>query len=126
MAANDGASPDGLLCFSPMVDGRRERTMSDEVYTLGEWRVKAGREADFIAAWQALGRYFAELPNPPGEGTLVQSVDDPQLFYSFGPWDRLEDIEEMRSQPETPAEIGKLMELCEEGRPGAFRVVATA
>jgi hypothetical protein len=24
------------------------------------------------------------------------------------------------------AEIGKLMELCEEGRPGALRVVATA
>lgn len=100
--------------------------MSDEVYTLGAWRARAGREADFIAAWQALGRYFAGLANPPGEGTLLQSVDDPQLFYSFGPWDRLEHIEEMRSRPETPAEIGKLMELCEEGRPGTFRVVATA
>ena len=32
----------------------------------------------------------------------------------------------MRSRPDTAGEIGKLMELCEEGRPGAFRVVATA
>lgn len=100
--------------------------MSGEVYTHGAWRTKEGKEADFIAAWQALGRYFAGLANPPGVGTLLQSVEDPQLFYSFGPWDRLEDIEAMRNQPETPAEIGKLMELCEEGRPGTFRVVATA
>jgi hypothetical protein len=47
-------------------------------------------------------------------------------FYSFGPWRSLDDIQEMRSRPETTGEIGKLVELCEEGRPGTFRVVATA
>jgi len=52
-------------------------------------------------------------------------VDEPQQFYSFGPWRTLGDIQEMRSRSETPEEIGKLMELCEEGRPGTFRVVAT-
>ena len=100
--------------------------MSDEVYTLGAWRVKHECESEFVAAWQALGRYFSSLPHPPGKGTLLQSVDDPQQFYSFGPWHALEDIQAMRSQPETPTEIGKLMDLCEEGRPGTFRVVATA
>ena len=35
-------------------------------------------------------------------------------------------IREMRSQPETPGEIAKIMVLCDEGRPGAYRVVATA
>jgi hypothetical protein len=44
----------------------------------------------------------------------------------FGPWRTLDDIREMRSRAETPTEIGKLMDLCEEGRSGAFRVVATA
>ena len=100
--------------------------MSAEVYTLGAWRAKRGKESEFIAAWQALGRYVNSLPHPPGKGTLVQSVDDPQQFYSFGPWRTLDDIQEMRSQPETPKEIAKLMDLCEEGRPGTFRVVATA
>jgi len=100
--------------------------MSDEVYTLGAWRVKDGKQSEFIATWQALGRYFGSLPHPPGKGTLLQSVDDSQQFYSFGPWRALDDIQEMRSHPETPAEIGKLMDLCEEGRPGTFRVVATA
>jgi hypothetical protein len=56
----------------------------------------------------------------------LQSVDEPQQFYSFGPWRSVDDIQEMRSQPETANEIGKLMDLCEEGRPGAFRFVATA
>ena len=99
--------------------------MSDEVYTLGVWRTKPGRENDFIAAWQALGRHFGGLPHPPGKGTLLQSVDDSQQFYSFGPWRALDDIQDMRSHPDTPTEIGKLMELCEDGRPGTFRVVAT-
>ena len=100
--------------------------MPDEVYTLGAWRAKRGMEREFVAAWQALGRHFGKLPHPPGRGTLLQSVDDPQQFYSFGPWNALDDIQEMRSHPETPKEIGKLMDLCEEGRPGTYRVVATA
>jgi hypothetical protein len=100
--------------------------MSDQVYTLGVWRVKDGKQREFVAAWQALGSYFKSLPHPPGKGTLVQSVDDPQQFYSFGPWQTVDDIQEMRSQAGTQKEIGKLMDLCEEGRPGTFRVVATA
>lgn len=100
--------------------------MSDEIYTLGAWRVKDGKQSEFVEAWNALGGYFRGLPQPPGEGTLLQSIDDPRQFYSFGPWRSLDDIQEMRSRPDTAGEIGKLMELCEEGRPGAFRVVATA
>ena len=97
--------------------------MADEIYTLGAWRVKNGKQDEFVAAWQALGGYFNRLPHPPGKGTLLQSVDQP--FYSFGPWQSLDDIQEMRSQAETGKGIGKLMDLCEEGRPGTFRVVAT-
>jgi heme-degrading monooxygenase HmoA len=101
-------------------------TVSDEIYTLGVWRVKDGKQSDFVDAWRALGRHFRGLPQPPGEGTLLQSLDDPQQFYSFGPWRSLDDIDAMRSHPDTPEEIGNLMDLCEEGNPGAFRVVATA
>jgi hypothetical protein len=99
--------------------------MSDEIYTLGVWLVKAGRQADFIEAWRGLGGFFMSLPHPPGEGTLVQSLDEPRQFYSFGPWRTLDDVQEMRSHPDARREIGRLMELCDEGRPGTFRVVAT-
>lgn len=100
--------------------------MSDEVYTLGVWRVKEGKQSEFVTAWKELGRFFGKLPNPPGEGTLLQSLDEPEQFTSFGPWRTLEDIQQMRSHPDTASEISKLMNLCEEGRPGTFRVVATA
>jgi pimeloyl-ACP methyl ester carboxylesterase len=102
-------------------DGR-----SDEVYTLGVWRVENGKQGEFVAAWKELGRFFRGLPHPPGQGTLVQSLDEPRQFYSFGPWWTLDDIQEMRSHPDAPREIGRLMDLCDEGRPGTFRVVATA
>ncbi|MCZ7526343.1 MAG: antibiotic biosynthesis monooxygenase [Acidimicrobiia bacterium] len=100
--------------------------MPDEIYTLGVWRVKDGKQSEFVEAWKGLGRYFGSLPRPPGQGTLLQSLDEPQQFYSFGPWRTLDDIQEMRSRRDTPTEIAKLMDLCDEGRPGTFRVVATA
>ncbi|MFQ5522539.1 MAG: antibiotic biosynthesis monooxygenase family protein [Acidimicrobiia bacterium] len=100
--------------------------MPDEFYTLGVWRVKAGKEGEFVEAWTRLGHHFRDLPHPPGKGTLLQSLDDPRQFYSFGPWRTLDDIQEMRDHPDSPGEIKALMDLCDEGRPGAFRVVANA
>ena len=97
--------------------------MESDIYTLGVWKVKPGQEGAFIAAWKELGDFFLSLPSPPGPGTLVQSLDDPTQFYSFGPWRSLEDIQAMRADPRTPAEIGKLMALCQEAKPGAFRAV---
>ncbi|MGA7097851.1 MAG: hypothetical protein WB245_09820 [Acidimicrobiia bacterium] len=99
--------------------------MSDEVYTLGVWRIKEGKETEFVEAWKALSSFFRGLPRPPGTGTLVQSTDEPSLFYSFGPWQTLADVEAMRSHPNTRDELARLTDLCEEAHPGTFRVIAT-
>lgn len=99
--------------------------MANEVFTLGAWRVKDGKETEFIEEWRALGRHFGSLGEPPGQGTLVQNVEDPHEFYSFGPWPSLDAVQAMRSHPDTPAVLGKLIALCDEGKPGTFRVVAT-
>ena len=107
-----------------LIRSSREASMPDVVYTLGVWKVKAGQEAAFIAAWKQLGEMFRELEQPPGTGTLIQSLSDPALFYSFGPWTRLEDVEEMRSNPRAQAAIQRLIALCTEATPGTFRVVA--
>lgn len=99
--------------------------MQEVVYTLGVWRVRPGKQNEFIASWKALGEIFFQLPHPPGpKGTLIQSLSDPELLYSFGPWNCLEDIEEMRSDPRAQAGIQRLRDLCTEATPGAFRVVA--
>jgi hypothetical protein len=99
----------------------------EAVYTFGMWRVKPGRQADFIAAWQALGDIFRQLPQPPaGKGTLVQSVSDPALFYSYGPWLSLADIEAMRQNAEARAGLEELRQYCTEAQTGAYRTVAEA
>jgi quinol monooxygenase YgiN len=100
--------------------------MKEVIYTLGVWRVKPGKEAAFIDAWKALGNIFARLPQTPGKGTLIQSLTDPLLFYSFGPWSDLADVEAMRANPEAQEGINQLRELCTEATPGGFRVVAEA
>jgi hypothetical protein len=76
---------------------------------------------------RALGRIFADLPQAPsGKGTLLQSLSDPTLFYSFGPWRSLDDIQAMRGNPQAQAGIAMLRELCTEATPGSFRMVAEA
>ena len=99
--------------------------MTDEVFTLGVWRVKEGMESEFVAAWREVGHHFRGLPEPPGQGTLLQSVEDPNQFYSFGPWRSLDAIQAMRTHAETPRVLGKLTDLCDEAKPGTFQVVAT-
>jgi hypothetical protein len=94
------------------------------VHTLGVWRIKPGHEAEFVEAWKALAEVFSQLPRPPGTGTLIQSVTEPELFYSFGPWDRLEDVQAMRGDPRAQAALQRLMALCTEATPGAFRLIA--
>jgi hypothetical protein len=101
--------------------------MPETIYTLGVWRVKPESESEFIAAWKALGVVFAQLPAPPmGKGTLIQSLTEPSLFYSFGPWPSVEAVQAMRQDPQAQAGISRLRELCTEAIPGSFRLVAEA
>ena len=97
---------------------------SGSAYTLARWHVKEGKEEEFVNVWrQELAEFFLSLPNPQETGTLIRSVEDPQLFYSFGPWRNLDDVREMRSHPHTAEVIGKLRDLCEEATAGDFREV---
>lgn len=101
--------------------------MPQTVYTLGVWRVKSGNETAFIEAWKDLGAIFLWLPHPPpaGQGTLIQSLTDASLFYSFGPWMSLADIQAMREDKTAQDGIARLRTLCVEATPGSFQVVAT-
>jgi quinol monooxygenase YgiN len=104
----------------------KDTPAKESYFTLGVWRVKPGQEAAFIEAWEALGNIFAKLAQPPGKGTLIQSLTDPLLFYSFGPWSSQADVEAMRKNPDAQKGIDTLRELCSEATPGVFRVVAEA
>jgi heme-degrading monooxygenase HmoA len=97
--------------------------MEEQFYTHATWQVKAGNEEAFIAAWKAMGDAF--LANPGAKhGTLIQSVADPTLFFSFGLWESLEQIQAMRNDPAAQEALGKAKELCAEATLGAYRAVA--
>ena len=102
--------------------------MSQSIFTLGEWHVKPGSEEAFVAAWKDLAAIFLQLPQPPTAGTarLIQSLTEPALFYSFGPWPNMAAVQAMRADQSAQAGIARLRELCTEARPGSFKVVADA
>ncbi len=97
--------------------------MNDTAYTLATYRVKNGREDDFISVWNELAETFVNLPNPPIACTLIRSRADRSLFYSFGPWRSHDDIAAMRANPAAGAMFGKLRELCDELTPGNYEVI---
>ena len=101
--------------------------MDEIYYTHAMWKVKPGNEEQFIEAWKAMGAVFMNLPGIPAgstQGTLIQSLSHPTLFYSFGPWSSLEDIEAMRADPQARQAIARTRALCEEATPGNYRLVA--
>jgi heme-degrading monooxygenase HmoA len=97
--------------------------MGAQAYTLAMYRVKAGREGEFVAAWNELASTFSSLPEPPLWGTLIRHRADRTLFYSFGPWRSPEHVRAMRESAEAGAAFARLRELCEELTPGDFEVV---
>ena len=100
--------------------------MEQQPYTLARWMVRSGQEDAFVAAWHELAAYFLALRHPPHWGTLLRSVDEPRLFYSFGPWPSLETIAAMRADPRTPSAIARLTDLCDEADPGTYVVAAAS
>ena len=100
--------------------------MEHQPYTLARWLVKQGQEGAFVAAWHELAAFFLGLRQPPRWGVLLRSVDEPRLFYSFGPWPSLETIAAMRADPRTPDAMARLTNLCDEAAPGTFLVAAAA
>jgi len=91
--------------------------MNGQLFTLGIWKTKQGKEAEFIDAWQAFADWTSG--NVPGaeQGTLLQHEDTPQRFVSFGPWKDHEGVARWRSSPEFKEFAARARNLCEEFEP---------
>jgi quinol monooxygenase YgiN len=86
--------------------------------------VKPGHEQSFIAAWQELARVFSELEARPLWGTLVRSMTDSSVFYSFGPWRSAEDAQAMRADSGAQRAIAAVKENCIEAAPDMCEAIA--
>jgi quinol monooxygenase YgiN len=99
--------------------------MDHTYYTLASWRVRPGHGNEFLRIWRdELATAFLDI-SAVARGTLIQSLEDPGLFYSFGPWESIEEMQQARTDPRVSEAIDKLESLCREAKPGPFRVVLT-
>lgn len=92
-------------------------------FTLATYRVRNGKEAEFVDRWTALAEVFADLDRPPFWGTLIRNRSQPDLFHSFGPWESPDDIVAMRSNARAAAAFQAVRECCDEMTPGDYAVV---
>lgn len=97
-----------------------------QLYTAGEWVAKPGSEEAFIEAWASFARWTAA--NVPGAGPahLTRDKADPLRFIAFGEWDDAASVGAWRERPEFKEFVARTRELCDEGHPGDFQLVATA
>lgn len=93
------------------------------LYTLATWKVKPGREAEFIAAWQAFAEWTSSSQSGAGEGILLQEEASPNQFVSLGPWGSAESVAHWRAQPEFEQFLARARELCEELKPQTMTLV---
>ncbi|HVP25739.1 MAG TPA: antibiotic biosynthesis monooxygenase family protein [Methanomicrobiales archaeon] len=96
----------------------------DAIFAAGIWDVRPGNEKAFIEAWKEFSAWTALRQKGSGYGNLLQDMDNPSRFISFGPWDDLESVKAWRQQPEFRKAIIRFTELCDRITPGTFRLVA--
>jgi heme-degrading monooxygenase HmoA len=92
------------------------------VYTMGVWRVKPGREDDFVNAWDELARWTVEA-GFESTGTLLRHRTQPGRFVSFSPWPSLEAAEEWRASPGFAERLRALSDTLEAFEPETYDVV---
>jgi quinol monooxygenase YgiN len=95
-----------------------------EPYTHAVWRVKPGREDEFVSRWEEIAAWALE--NAPGclWGVLLRDTGDPTLFVGTGAWERPEDAEAFLETAERLAWIRSIRELVDEFQPRRMELVA--
>lgn len=95
--------------------------MKDEFYTFAYWQVKENNAEEFLHIWEKdFAPVFIKF-NPYSKVTLIQSLENPNIYYSFGYWINLEQMQASRANENYRTVISKLVSLCSEARPGSFK-----
>lgn len=93
-------------------------------YTSGRWRPQAGREAEFVHAWEALAMWSSLNVEGVGAARLLQSREDPGLYVGFWEFASDEAIDLWRGRPEVRRGLEALGALLDEAEPGTFELRA--
>ncbi|MFZ0453130.1 MAG: hypothetical protein WAM24_05215 [Ignavibacteriaceae bacterium] len=95
--------------------------MKDNFYTFALWKIKDNNEEEFLHIWERdFAPAFIKL-NPYSTITLIQSLENHSIYYSFGPWINAEQMQSSRADKKYRVAISKLVSLCAEAKPGSFK-----
>jgi heme-degrading monooxygenase HmoA len=94
-------------------------------YSSGNWRVKEGKQQEFIARWTEFVTWTKENVTGSKEVFLIQQVTDQQHFLSFGSWEGQESIDSWRGRPEFGEKLGRCRDLCDEFEANDYELVAS-
>jgi heme-degrading monooxygenase HmoA len=95
------------------------------VYTTGSWRPSAGREDEFVAAWEefagwASGRLGA------GRLRLARDLFEEGRYVSFGEWTSLEEVHAWKASPEFKERMAQVLQHVDEFKPAELEEIAQA
>ena len=96
-----------------------------EVWTLGRWVARPGQADGFVAAWREMAEWtLGEFPE--AVGTLLRDREQPDLFFSFGRWEDLEQAQAWRGLPGFTERLSRIRDLLEDFEAHLLDPVATA
>jgi heme-degrading monooxygenase HmoA len=96
-----------------------------EIYTIGIWTIKSGKEKEFISAWTSFAKWTREHVSEAGSAYLVLDVKNPLRFISFGPWENENSIVKWRDSNEFKNFVTKVKDLYDEFQPNTLKVVSS-
>lgn len=93
------------------------------VFTHGIWEVKPGHADEFIEAWTELAGW--SRVNAPGAGwaKLLRDRENPNRFFTFGPWDNIDAVTAWRNLPGWQQRVSRIRALLESFQPSTLDVV---
>lgn len=97
--------------------------METSNYTHTVWRVKPGREDEFVRRW----RDWVDWSHREGldaPALLLRDVESPQTFISFGPWESLAAVRSWRALPGYHERVARLQEVVDRFEPRTLEVTA--
>lgn len=97
----------------------------EELYLLGEWSAKEGREEEFVAAWHELARWMESNVDGASWAKLLRDREDPRRFMSVGsPWRDDDAVAAWRERPEFRSRFATIQEVVSSFVPHTMHVAA--
>jgi heme-degrading monooxygenase HmoA len=97
-----------------------------ETYTLGIWKVKPGKETEFISEWTSFANWTNDNISEARKAYLLKDENFPLKFISFSPWKDEKAIDTWRGSEEFKAFVTKVNNLCDDFKPNQLKVVSTS